>query len=559
MGPVTSLHPDAVYLNGPILTMDGDRPTAEAVATRDGIIVAIGGREAIAGLAGPATWVVDLAGRTLLPGFIESHCHPAAATSLGKGSLDVGAKAAPDIESMVQILKAEAAVKAPGTWIQGFGYRQEQLAEQRPPTRWELDRASTQHPIVLTHQSGHIVVANSLALELAAITRDTPDNMNGMHGLIVKDAETGEPNGELREAAANHVRRLVPRQSFEELAASLGPTLQEYARDGVTTIHDAMVAPPDAVRAYQLAAARGELPLRVVMFLMGEGLAVTRGEGLDFGLRTGFGDDRLKIGPVKLIADGSIQGYSGALTRPYHSNPETTGILSYRPEDLAARVLRLHQAGFQVAIHANGDAAIDSVLDAYEAALAAHPRADHRHRIEHCQMVRDDQLERMARLGVAASIFAKHVFYWGDGHRDIFIGPERGARISPLRSAIDRGVRFGLHSDNPITPIAPLEGVWCAVNRLTSSGQLLGGEQRVTADEALRAYTIDAAYLGFDEDRVGSIGEGKLADFVVLEQNPLDVAPESIRDIPVSMTVVGGNVVYEAAREGAGVGASIRI
>ncbi|MGI8552149.1 MAG: amidohydrolase, partial [Dehalococcoidia bacterium] len=460
----------------------------------------------------------------------------------------VSPSAVANVQDIVELVRQRAREVPEGEWIQGFGYRQEHLTEGRPPRHWELDAAAPNHPVTLGHQSGHIIVVNSLALKLAGITVNTPDMFDGQHGLIVKDPTSGEPNGELREAACSRVRRLLPAPGIDELITSAHETLLRYAAEGITTVHDAAVRLPDAAIAYQRAAAEGKLPIRIVMMFAGESLpGVTRGEGGDVGLRTGFGNDRLKVGSVKLWADGSIQGYSGALTEDYFTDPGNRGILQYDPEELNSRVMRLHEAGFQIAIHGNGDRAIDCILDAYEAALKTHPNADHRHRIEHCQMVRDDQLERMASLGVLASFFAKHVYYWGDEHRDIFIGPERGSRISPLRSARSRGVRFGLHSDNAVTPVAPLEGIWCAVNRVTSSGKVLGPEQCLTVEEALRAYGLDAAYLGHDEDRLGSIEVGKLADLVVLDRNPFEVDPMDLRNIGIARTIVGGEEIYRAS------------
>jgi len=211
-------------------------------------------------------------------------------------------------------------------------------------------------------------------------------------------------------------------------------------------------------------------------------------------------------------------------------------------------VINLHRAGYQIAIHGNGDAAIDDILHAFEQAQRQYPRADARHRIEHCQVVREDQLDRIAELGITPSFFVGHVYYWGDRHRDIFLGPERAARISPLASAIRRGIRFTIHNDTPVTPVDPLHLVWCAVNRLTRSNQVLGAEQRISALEALRAVTIDAAWQNFEERRKGSIETGKLADFVILAENPLSIAPERIREIQVLETIVGGETVYRSAR-----------
>lgn len=541
---------DLVVLDAQVLALDGRGTVGTAFAARDGRILALGADHEIEALVGSSTRVLRARGLTILPGFVESHSHPML-YGVQRRSLDLAAPTVRDVSDIVALVRERARVTQKGRWIEGWGYDQTKLAERRPPTRWELDAASADHPVCLWHVSGHIIAVNSLALQLAGIDRDTPDEFDGMHGLIVRDPGTGQPTGELRERGArNRVTKVMPKLGADELLEAVSSVLEEYASRGITTIHDAGVgflAKAADVVAYQRAAEQGRLKTRVVMMLREELLpGVAAGQGDDLGFRTGFGNDWLKFGAVKLTQDGSIQGLSGALTRGYACDPENFGVEMYDPAELSARVTRLHTAGFQMAIHGNGDRAIDSILAAYESALAAAPRPDHRHRIEHCQMVRDDQLDRMAALGVKASFFIKHVYYWGDRHRDIFIGPERAERISPLRSASAREIRWGLHSDTPVTPIDPLFGVWCAVNRITDSGQLLGAGERVSPTKALFGYGLDAAYLAFDERRMGSIEPGKHADFVVLDRNPLDVPPMELRDIRVLLTFASGRETYRS-------------
>jgi predicted amidohydrolase YtcJ len=258
--------------------------------------------------------------------------------------------------------------------------------------------------------------------------------------------------------------------------------------------------------------------------------------------------DHVRVGALKAWQDGSIQGFTGYLTQPYYLQPAgKTNYVGYAVrsrEELARLVLKYHRTGYQLAIHGNGDAAIDDILEAYAAAQRDFPRSDTRHRIEHCQMAREDQLDRMKALGVTPSFFVGHVYYWGDRHRDIFLGPGRADRISPLRSAVDRGLRFTIHNDTPVTPVDPLLLVWAAVTRTTRNGQVLGPEQRVTVEQALRAVTSDAAWQNFDEQSKGSIEPGKLADFVILEANPLTAAPAHLKDIAVLETIIGGQSVY---------------
>jgi len=263
------------------------------------------------------------------------------------------------------------------------------------------------------------------------------------------------------------------------------------------------------------------------------------------GFRTGSGTNRLKIGPVKIFIDGSIQGYTAALSEPYYDNPETCGFMTLDQDSLDNLVRKYHEMGFQIAAHANGDKAIGAFISAAERAQKAYPRSNSRHRIEHCQTVSSSQLNEMASLGMHASFFAPHIKFWGDFHYDRFLGPDRANRISPLAEAIDAGVRFGIHSDAPVSPLDPLIGMTCAVNRQTESGRVLGQDQRITPEQALRAYTLDAAYLGFEEHVKGSLAPGKLADITVLSDDIDALSSDRRKNIEVDMTIIGGKVCYE--------------
>ncbi|HEM45919.1 MAG TPA: amidohydrolase, partial [Alphaproteobacteria bacterium] len=316
-----------------------------------------------------------------------------------------------------------------------------------------------------------------------------------------------------------------------------------YLQNGVTT---AQSGATDAklLRAFDWAAWLGLVPLRVIVWPLPEAA-----DAIDAGELTAPQWDplRLRVGAVKIIADGSIQGYTGYLREPYHvppgDDPAYRGYPRIGREELIRLVGRLHAAGWQVAVHGNGDASIDDVLDAFEAAQAAHPRPDARHVVIHAQTARPDQLDRMARLGVIPSFFSLHTFYWGDRHREIFLGPERAARISPAASAHAAVVRFTIHADAPVVPMEPLRLVGSAVNRRTRSGEVLGSAERIAPMQALRAVTIDAAWQHFEEDVKGSIEVGKLADLVILSRSPLD-DPEHIDEIEVVETIIGGKTVY---------------
>jgi predicted amidohydrolase YtcJ len=547
------LFPDVVYINGTVLTMDDRNATAEAVATMGDKIVAIGPTAWMERLAGPKTQMVDLTGKTLLPGLNEPHNHFASygistLRFANLQSLPVGGIA--KMDDLVEVLRERASRTPKGEWVLGRGYDDTLLSEKRHPTRDDLDRVSSDHPVYIVHVSGHLSVANSKALAIAGVTKDTADPPGG---AVRKDPKTSEPDGVLEEMPAQTlIFRHIPPLTMELRLEAMSRAAQDYLRTGVASCSDAGVAfpgvgSPAEIAAYQRSAKQGLLPIRITMIIGVEFLLGPDGKSPAF--LTGFGDDRLKIGPAKIIVDGSIQGYTGWLAKPYYV--PFKGDASYRgypvtaPEKLNRLVLEAHRAGCQIAAHGNGDAAIDAILDAFQLAQKESPRPDARHRIEHCQMAREDQLDRMAELGVSPSFFASHTYYWGDRHKAIFMGPERAGRISPLKSALRRGIKFSLHSDCPVTPVSPLFCVFAAVNRITRNGEILGPEYRLTPYEALRAVTIDAAWQTFDERVKGSVEVGKLADFTILAENPLTVPPERIKDIRVEEVIIGGKSVYK--------------
>lgn len=542
---------DVIYVNGTIVTMDVDNRLAEAVAVVNGQIAAVGSNAAIGGLAGDKTKIVDLHGKTMTPGFYAAHDH-----FPGAGTLELyEAKLFPppigDVTSMsrlVELLKQKADETPEGNWIVGRGYDQTALEEGGQPTRYDLDKVSTRHPIMISAMYGHIGTANSNALQLAGVTKDTPDPADG---IIRRDPETGEPNGVLEEGAKSLVQRKIPPYGMQQTMDAIAWASEHYASKGVTTIVKASGGKEDLAELQQ-ARAKGLLPLRLVF--MGRRSLEALSPGEASGLISGFGDSTLKLGAIKIGHDGSNQGYTGYQSEPYYKLQEDVRDLGsdYRGyprqsrEELVGMVKGLHRAGYQIGIHGNGDAAIEDIIHAYREAQKYFSRDDTRHRIEHAQTSREDQLDAMRELGITPSFYVGHVYYWGDGYRDVFLGPDRARRISPLKSAMDRGIRFTLHDDTPVTPVNPLQLVWVAVNRLTSSGKVLGPEQRIPVAQALRAITIDAAWQNFEEKIKGSIEMGKLADFVVLSDNPLTVSPAAIRNIQVLETIVGGETVFRS-------------
>lgn len=532
-----------VFINGTVLTMDSENRIAEAVSTRGATIEAVGSTEKIMALVGDDTVTVDLRGRTLLPGFIDAHGH-FPGSGMFVVSADLNSPPIGTITDMAGVLEAvreEAARRAPGEWVTGWGYDDTLLAEKRHPTRAELDAVSTEHPISIMHISGHMLVANSMALAKVGITADTPDPEGGVIG---RREGSREPNGLLEENARMDVVLATQDMGVMDGYRLFKAAANEYSARGVTTAQSGGTTPGLAT-ALSWTSRLGMVLQRLVVFpFEGEfGEALLNGEYDPADYNT----DRLMMGPVKIVGDGSIQGYTGYLSYPYHvpyhGDEDYRGYPTVSREDLFDKVARLHKAGYQLAIHGNGDQSIEDILDAFEAAQAEHPVADPRLVLIHAQMAREDQVARMQELGVTPSFFTAHTYYWGDRHRDIFMGPERAANISPHGWAQQYGVRDTSHLDTPVVPMEPLQAVWSQVHRQTYGGDVLGPDQRIDVMSALRSVTIDAAWQVFREDDIGSIEPGKLADLVVLSGNPLDDTMK-MRDLKVDRTVIGGATVF---------------
>jgi len=531
---------DSIYVNGTIITLDAESQVAQGLAIRQGRILAVGSSDEVRQHADSRTVIHDLKNRVIIPGFYAAHDHFPGSGRVGLFTADLNSPPIGEIQTiddLIASMKRQAQNVPKGRWVVGRGYDDTLLQEQRHPTRFDLDKISTEHPIWITHTSGHLGVANSLALERAKITRDSKSSAGGR---IQLDPETGGPNGVIEESLGL-VTQLIPALPEAKRVEATRRAVQQYVRQGVTT---AVIASgsKSSVEHLILSINEGILTFRIVTMTSG-GPAVDARKAIE-----NFNSPLLKAGAIKLMQDGSIQGYTGALGTPYYrqrpGEDDYRGEVRRNREALAKHVSDLHQAGYQIAIHGNGDRAIDDILFAYTEAQKRLPRPDARHRIEHAQTSRDDQIDAMKLLGVTPSYFVGHVYYWGDRHRDIFLGPERGSRISPLAATVQRSVRFTLHDDTPVTPVNPLQLIWVAANRITSNGQVLGPEQRIRVEQALRAVTSDAAWQNFEEETKGTLEPGKLADLVILDRNPLTIDPREIRDIRVLQTIVGGQPVF---------------
>lgn len=553
---MSELKAELVITGGRIITVNARDDVAEAVAVLGGRIVAVGRTSEIDPLVGPRTEVIRLRGQTVVPGFIDPHNH---FMLYGQWLAGVDAKwpANTRVGDILARVRAKAAALPAGQWVVGFGVEDSALEERRFPTRQELDAAAPAHPVFLKHRSGHAAVANSLALAAARIDEASPPPAGGH---MDRDPATGRLNGVLREKSATAlIEALLPKPTKDEMKEGVIAAGKLYASAGITSVHDAGAdARPETYRAYQEAVQEGRLKQRVYAMIWGwpgDHMALDR----DLGLRTGFGDERLRLGSVKLFCDGSIQVFTCAFYEPYitldtdSTRTHPRGVLQMTPNELNTMVLDAHERGFQVAIHAQGDYGIDVALDAIEYAMWKSPRPDPRHRIEHCQCVTDAGLARMKRLGVIGSFYPHHSWYWADRHISTFIGEERARRMNPMKSAMRAGIVTVGHSDAPIAAIGdpmfgaePLFGIWCAVNRTTRAGKVIGPEERLTPLEGIRAFTINGAYASFEESIKGSIEPGKLADFAILDKDPCAVPPWAIRDIKVERTIIGGETVFQA-------------
>jgi len=532
---------DKVFLNGQVLTMNPEAPLVSAFATSAGRFSVVGSEAEVRKHVADKHHAVDLQGMTVIPGFIETHSHP----SLYAMTLLQADCYTPPNENLGHIkerIKKLADTAGPGQWIKGWGYDDTLIAEKRHLTNKDLDEAAPQNPVFVSHISGHLAYANSLAFEIAGIGPETPQPEGGE---IEKD-DRGVPTGLLKEEPAQRlVVKHIPPYSADKLKDVLQTAIAYYHQNGITSSHDAAIGyfwnGSQTIQAYRELEAEGKLDLRIYMTVVEE----LYREILRSGLAKEFGSDFLKQGAVKFFQDGSIQASTAALSEAYKHLPGFSGELIIRQETLDELLEEYHRKGIQIAVHANGDRAIGSVLQALEKANQSYPRTDHRHMIIHCQLASKDHIARMKRLGVIPSFFVNHIYYWGDRHVSIFLGPERAGRIDPVATSVQEGLTFTIHSDLPVTPVDPLSSMHCAVNRMTKENMLLGPEERISPLEALKAYTTYAARCSFEEGIKGSIETGKLADFTVLSDNPLTIAPEKIKDIQVMQTVVGGRVVYE--------------
>ena len=524
---------DLIVVNARVLTMDEAQPRAEAFAIKHGRFLAIGANADVRALAASDTQAIDAAGMTVTPGFIDTHCHPSGVNELFGVDSNLRTKAA-----IVLALRKKAAATPPGYWVQGFMYDDTKVAEG-PITRTDLDQVSREHPVSVAHRGGHTTVYNSKAFELAGITRETKDPPDGR---FERDL-AGELTGKVAELArgvfsrAGKREELTPEEGRRRGKAGLAHISSLLTAAGLTTVHDAG-ADSERLRAYWDAHETGELRHRA--YLMVRGRAIF--EGLKAaGISTGFGNEWVRIGGVKFVADGSASERTMYMSTPYEGRSDR-GILTMTQQEIHEAVEDAHRHGFQVGIHANGDLTIDMVLQAYERVLQKWPHKDRRHRIEHCSLVNPELIRRIKASGSIPTPFWTYIHYHGEKWTEY--GEAKMRWMFAHRSFLDAGIRVPGASDYGPGPFEPLMAIQSMVTRKDISGRVWGENQRVSVDEALRIATIHGAYPSYEETQKGSITPGKLADFVILEKDPHDVEPDRIKEIKVVRTVVGGRTVH---------------
>jgi len=554
---------DTIYLNGTVVTVNDAQPRAEAVAVKDGKILAVGARTEVLKTAGDHTRQVDLGGHTLLPGFVDSHGHFMNALQVVNWANVSPPPVGPgkDIASVIATMSAHAKrlQPEPGQWIIGYGYDGAELADGRELTAADLDPVFPDNPVMIIHVSNHGAVLNSAAFKQVGISAATPTPEGGV--ILRKGDGSNQPAGLIMEAAFIPVFGNMPQPSEQELLETFPAAQEIYTSKGTTTVNEGATSARD-LALLRKAADQGRLVVDIVALPFGLDAGAYAADMFDhegeFGLEDfdaivaasadqfGVYRNRLKLGGVKFVIDGSPQGKTAWWTQPLLT-PGPGGEKNWRgqpvmPPDLYKAGFRILNAkGIRVFSHANGDAAVDLVIEAAREA-GVKPTQDSRHVVIHSQFMRPDQIADYAELGLVPTFFTEHTYLWGDQHWANT--GERANFISPMQAAKAAGIHFGNHNDFSVTPVDPMFMMQTAMLRKTRSGRVLGADQRVDAVTALKALTLDGAYVYKEEDTKGSIEVGKLADFVILDGNPLEVAPEHLTDIGIVETIKEGKTVY---------------
>ncbi|WP_308518050.1 amidohydrolase [uncultured Stenotrophomonas sp.] len=526
---------DRIFHGGPIHTL-GPKGKVQAIAVRQGRILATGSREEVMLHRGRQTDVVDLHGRALLPGFIDPHMHSAMA--MLSDWVDVTPFSTRTLAEALSKIGAAASASKPGEWVVAQGI-DPSLMPGEPITMKALDAVAADNPVFVLESNGHVAYSNSKGFAAAGVTDATPDPEQGRY-----DREGGKLTGRMQESPAmKPFMAAMPVPDEDRYVALIQQLFSDAARAGCTGLHDAGIGTGGVTDLKVLNRVMAKNPpIRYSGFLTSD----LMDDWVELGLKPGHGDDRFRLTGIKFWSDGSNQAQTG-YQRENYLGSDKRGSLNYTQEQLTKGVQRAHDLGWQVGIHANGDAAIDTTLKVYKTVLANTPRADHRHRIEHCSVLHGDQITQLAELQVSPSFLIGHVYYWGKAFRDNILGPQRADLYDPCRSALAGGLRISLHSDFNVTTIEPLRYIDNAVNRrMRDGGEVLNPEECISVEQALRAVTIDAAWQCRVDDIVGSLEYGKYADMVILDRDPLTIDPARVLELKVMETWLQGERRYAA-------------
>src|SRR5919109_113620 len=540
-------YPNLILFNEKIRSFAADGSTYEALACAGERIVAAGNSDDIRRLAGPDTQQIDLEGRTTIPGLTDTHVHLAEKGTAEMELVDCR-DFYTDVHSIADIherLAKRAANVPKGSWIVAHGSPMQdfRLKEKRFPDKHDLDRVLPDHPVSISF-GAHITIANSKALAAAKITRDTLDPAGG---AIHKDPQSGEPTGELHERAQLILKKVAPEFNYLQLKDGIIFALAQCLERGVTTVHD-IVRSGEPVRAYQELYREGRLQARVSILPRVIESNIGAQSLIELGLITGFGNEWLRVGGVKMSIDGGITGRNACFYDPYEDDEHNYGIIRIQQDELDDTVLRCHNAGLRCCVHAIGDRAFDMALDAYEKAIEKSPRKDHRHRIEHMGnwLSTSERMQRMVRSGIIAIPNIAIGYYVGDAILDC-VGEKRLTKAFPFRTLLRNGVIIAGGSDSPgYWPVDPLRDIAACVSRRMRWGDVWVPEERIGVAEAFAMHTTTAAYVGFEENNKGTLEIGKLADIAVLAEDPFEISPERIKDLKVEMTIAGGEIKYQA-------------
>ena len=525
---------DLILYNADIITVNPNQPSAEAIAISGDKIIGVGSNEDIMNLSSAYTKKINIGGKIITPGFIDAHSHPSGAGRSHLRNVDC------DLRSIEEIKNAifERSKKTPkGEWISGFKYDDTKTKEKRYINNIDLDEVSPDHPVIIFHRGGHTAYVNSLALKIAGIDEKTPDPKGGN---IERNLETGNLNGRLLETATYLVEKFIPNQfTRSDYQAGVKLISEMLSKSGITSVTDAGTS-VKSLQSFEDSYNSGELKTRVYCMIRGYAFD----EVNDSGKKTGFGDEWVKIGALKLVCDGSISERTARLSEPYIGRPDYYGIIINNEDEIFDQAIKAHLNDWQIAVHANGDVGIDITLKVFERLQKEKKRIDPRFRIEHCTIINKSLVQRIKELEVIPNPFSTYVYFHGEKMKEY--GKERLENMFAVRSFLDAGIPVTQTSDYPPGPFEPMMAIQSSVTRTDYTGEVWGPSQKISVEEAIKVATINGAYASYEENIKGSIEIGKLADLTILGQDPRETDPMRIIDIPVERTMVGGKWVYES-------------